>query len=265
MNTPLQQRLAGQTAIITGGAGGIGRATAARLISEGAQVVITDINNDAGHATAKMLGDQALFVQHDVTQASQWQNVIEHTISAYGNLNILVNNAGVCIFNGLLDYSLEEIQTTLNINLLSVMLGTQAAAPHISKAGGGAIINMSSSEGLSSVNGLSAYIASKWAVRGYTKASAMELGPLGIRVNSVHPGGVNTPMANPTALEKTEFDEPYKKYPAQHGAEPENIASVVAFLASADAVHCMGAEIAVDGGMTTGKYIDFLPGSPNPV
>ena len=145
MSTPLQQRLAGQTAIITGGAGGIGRATAARLISEGAQVVITDINNDAGHATAKMLGDQALFVQHDVTQASQWQNVIEHTISAYGNLNILVNNAGVCIFNGLLDYSLEEIQTTLNINLLSVMLGTQAAAPHISKAGGGAIINMSSS------------------------------------------------------------------------------------------------------------------------
>ena len=85
-------------------------------------MVITDINNDAGHATAKMLGDQALFVQHDVTQASQWQNVIEHTISAYGNLNILVNNAGVCIFNGLLDYSLEEIQTTLNINLLSVML-----------------------------------------------------------------------------------------------------------------------------------------------
>ncbi len=262
MSVMLNQRLMGKTAIITGGAGGIGKATAARLIDEGAQVVITDINLETGNAAAAALGDQALFIQHDVTCPEQWQKVINQTIATYGNLHILVNNAGVCFFNGLLDYSLDDIQTILNINLVSVMLGTQAAAPFISKAGGGAIVNMSSSEGLSSVNGLSAYIASKWAVRGYTKASAMELGPLGIRVNSVHPGGVNTPMANPTAMGKADFDKPYQQYPAQQGAEPENIASVVAFLASEDAAHCMGAEIAVDGGMTTGKYIDFLPGAP---
>jgi 3alpha(or 20beta)-hydroxysteroid dehydrogenase len=162
-----------------------------------------------------------------------------------------------------LDYSVEEMQKTINVNLFSVMHGTQAAAPAITAAGGGAIVNMSSAEGLSAVNGLSVYIASKWAIRGYTKASAMELGPRGIRVNSVHPGGVNTAMGNPAGLDKAEFDEPYKKYPAQRGAEPEQIASVVAFLASEDASHCMGAEIAVDGGMTAGKYVDFLPGAPD--
>jgi 3alpha(or 20beta)-hydroxysteroid dehydrogenase len=258
------KRLENKVALITGAAGGIGAASAKRLIDEGASVVLSDINQQAGMQLAESLGEQAIFIQHDVSDKSQWQNVIEQSRKHFGQLNILVNNAGVCIYNGLLDYTEEEIHRMLNINLLSVMLGTQVAAPVIAESSNsGAIINMSSAEGLSTVNGLSAYIASKWAIRGYTKAAAMELGPLGIRVNSIHPGGVDTPMANPTALAKKDFDQPYKKYPAQRGAQAEQIASVVAFLASEDASHCMGAEIAVDGGMTAGKYIDFLPGAPN--
>lgn len=256
------KRLNNKVAIVTGAAGGIGRATAQRLIDEGALVVLTDINEQLGVQTAEQLGKQALFIHHDVTNKAHWKNVVEKTCEHFGQLHILVNNAGVCIYNGLLDYTEQEIHKLLNINLMSVILGTQAAAPAITAAGGGAIINMSSAEGLSSVNGLSAYIASKWAIRGYTKAAALELGPQGIRVNSIHPGGVNTSMANPTGMAKQEFDEPYKKYPAQRGAQPEQIASVVAFLASEDASHCMGAEIAVDGGMTAGKYIGFLPGAP---
>lgn len=249
--------------LVTGAAGGIGQAIAKRLVTEGAKVVMTDINCDAGKPLAQSLGESALFLTHDVSDPEAWANVVEQTLKHFGKLDVLVNNAGICIYNGVLDYSLNEIQTILNVNLLSVMLGTQATAPAITAAGGGAIVNMSSAEGLAAVNGLSAYIASKWAIRGYTKAAAMELGPKGIRVNSVHPGGVNTPMANPTGLSQADFDEPYKKFPAQRGANPEQIASVVAFLGSEDAAHCMGAEIAVDGGMTAGKYVDFLPGSPN--
>ncbi len=255
-------RLQDQVAIITGAAGGIGAATAKRFIDEGAAVVLTDIDAERGEQLATTLGDRAVFIRHDVTDKQQWQQVVELAKSTFGQLNCLVNNAGICIYSGVLDYSEEQIHALLNINLLSVILGTQAVTPAISATGNGAIVNLSSAEGLSSVNGLSAYIASKWAIRGYTKAAAMELGPLGIRVNSVHPGGVDTPMANPAGLDKAAFDEPYKKYPAQRGAAPEQIASVIAFLASADASHCMGAELAVDGGMTAGKFIGFLPGAP---
>lgn len=249
--------------IITGAAGGIGAAIARRLHQEGASLVLTDLNRSQGENLVNELGDdRVMFIVHDVTQRDQWELVIRESLRRFGSFDALVNNAGVCIFKGLEDYTLDDINTIMNVNLVSTMLGTQAVSKELGAKGSGSIVNMSSAEGLSSMNGLSVYTASKWAVRGYTKASAMELGHKGIRVNSVHPGGVNTPMANPLGLSKQEFDESYKDFPAQCGATPEQIASVVSFLISDDSSYCMGAEIAVDGGMTAGKYIARLPGTP---
>lgn len=256
--------LQNKIAIVTGGAGGIGTATATRLIDEGAHVVIADLDATRGKAIASSLGERAQFSALDVTRQDQWQALIDDTVSRLGGLHILVNNAAICIMQALLEQSESDIRNTLNVNLVSVMQGTQIAAPAIEASGGGAIVNLSSAEGLTAVNGMSAYIASKWAVRGFSKAAALELGPRGIRVNSVYPGGVFTPMANPTGLSREAFDESYKNYPAGRGADPEQIASAICFLASDDASHCMGTEIAVDGGMTAGTLADFLPGAPGP-
>lgn len=250
-----------KVAIVTGASGGIGSAICRRLIEEDCIVVITDINDELGLQLQQSLGSRSTYINHDVRNANSWKNVADICNTKFGRIDILINNAGICIYAGLLDYSEEQLRASLDINLMSVILGTQAIAAAMINGGGGAIVNMSSAEGLSAVNGLSAYVASKWAVRGYTKAAALELGPKNIRVNSVHPGGVNTPMANPTGLAKEQFDEPYKRYPAQRGADPEEIANVVAFLASDEASNCFGTEIAVDGGMTAGKYVDMLPGA----
>lgn len=255
-------RLAGQVAIVTGGARGIGEGIARRFVAEGAKVTITDVLEEEGQAVAASLGDAAQFIRHDVVQRDQWDAVIAATEQKFGKVDTLVNNAGVIVFKTLDDLTDAEMRRILDINLLGVMIGTQAVIPTIERAGGGAIINMSSADGLSGANSLTAYCASKWGVRGFTKAAALELGPRRIRVNSIHPGGVVSKMTNPMDAPRDLIDQAFRIYPAQRAADPHDIAAAAVFLASDESSYCMGTELAVDGGLTAGHYYMSMPGAP---
>lgn len=255
-------RLAGKVALVSGGARGIGEAIARRFVAEGASVMIADVLEDEGRAVAENLGDAARFMRLDVTSSENWDAVIAATEAAFGKLDTLVNNAGVIVFKTLDDHSEAEMRRILDINLLGVMLGTQRAVPAIERAGKGAVVNISSADGLDGANALTAYCASKWGVRGFTKAAALELGPRGIRVNSIHPGGIATPLANPTNIPRETFDTFFRIYPAQRAGDPSEIASAAVFLASDESAYCMGSELAVDGGLTAGHYYMGMPGSP---
>ncbi len=257
-------RLDGKVAIVTGGARGIGEGIVRRFVAEGARVMITDILDEPGQALADELGANAAFHHHDVTSRSEWSTVIAATEARFGKLDTLVNNAGVLFFRGFEDYSESEIATLINVNLNGVIIGCQLAIPAIERAGGGAIVNMSSADGISGANAVSVYCATKFAVRGLTKALALELGPRGIRVNSIHPGGIYTPLANPMQVDKETYDKGYWIYPAQYAGEPKDIGAAAAYLASEDARYCMGTELSVDGGLNAGHYYMGLPGSPKP-
>ena len=255
-------RLEGSVAIVTGGARGIGEGIVRRFVAEGAQVMITDVLADLGQALADELGEAAAFHQHDVTDRAQWAAVVAATEAKFGKLTTLVNNAGIIVFKRVEDLSEAEIDRLLDINLKGVIIGTQAVIPAIERAGGGAIVNMSSADGIAGANSLSVYCASKFAVRGFTKACALELGPRKIRVNSIHPGGIYTPLANPMNVPKELYDKGYWIYPAQYAGEAKDIGAAAAYLASDDARYCMGTELSVDGGLNAGHYYMAMPGAP---
>lgn len=256
------QRLAGKVALVTGGARGIGEGIVRRFVAEGAQVLITDVLEAEGKALAEELGAQAAYMPLDVTSTSQWQAAIAEAEARFGKLDTLVNNAGIIVFKRLDDLSEAEIRRIIDINLIGTMLGSQLAIPAIERAGGGAIVNMSSADGISGANSLTAYCASKFGVRGFTKALALELGPRGIRVNSIHPGGILTPMANPTNIPRALYDRGYWIYPAQKSGDPSDIGAAAAYLASDDAKYCIGTELSVDGGLNAGHYYMSMPGAP---
>jgi len=257
----MTERLQGKVALVSGGARGIGEGIVRRFIAEGARVVIADILVEEGQALAAELGDVALFVTLDVTSRAQWDAAVTQTVARFGGLDCLVNNAGVIIFKTIDDLSEAEIRRILDINVLGVMLGTQAAIAALEKDGG-SIINMSSADGISGANALSAYCASKFAVRGFTKSCALELGPRGIRVNSIHPGGVDTTMGNPQGQTGEERNWSYGRVPLQRIGEPEEIAAASLFLCSDEASYVNGAELAVDGGWAAGYYHPYLPAAP---
>jgi 3alpha(or 20beta)-hydroxysteroid dehydrogenase len=254
------QRLQGQVAIITGAAAGIGAATARLFAAEGASVVLADVA-DASELASE-IGPQSLAVKLDVREPEAWAAAVAETERRFGGLHILVNNAGIMLYKDVLSYTLDELHRVLDINLIGAMLGTQAVAPAIERSGGGAIVNVSSTAGLHAHNGMAAYVASKWGLRGYTKAAAMELSRRGVRVNSVHPGSVLTPLANPDNLPRSTFDARMTDYPIPRMCDPEEIAAAILFLASREASFSTGAELAVDGGMTIGNYFAGLPGEP---
>lgn len=254
-------RLSGKVAIITGAASGIGAATARLFAQEGARVLLADVADAEPVATA--IGPAALAMTLDVRSPAAWQAAIVRAETELGGLHILVNNAGVICAGPIADLAEDQVRRVIDINLLGVIFGTQAAAASIERAGGGAIVNVSSVDGLIAHNGLSAYVASKWGVRGFTKAAALELTHRGIRVNSVHPGGVFTPMGNSQNLSKAELDAASMAgYPTQRTADPSEIAAAILFLAGPESSYCSGAELAVDGGMSSGQYFSFLPGAP---
>ena len=255
-------RLTGKVALISGGARGIGEGIARRFVAEGARVAIADILDDEGQALAAELGEAATYLHLDVTNRAAWDAAVAAVEAKWGRLDCLVNNAGVIVFKRIDDLTEAEIRRLLDINLMGVINGTQAAIPALERAGGGSIINMSSADGISGANSLSVYCASKFAVRGFTKACALELGHRKIRVNSIHPGGIYTPMANPTKVPRELYDKGFWIYPAQRSGDPEDIGAAAAFLASDDGKYCMGTELAVDGGLNAGHYYMAMPGAP---
>ncbi|MBK9432879.1 MAG: glucose 1-dehydrogenase [Sphingomonadales bacterium] len=254
------QRLTGKVAIVTGGARGIGEGIVRRCVSEGAQVMITDVLDAEGQALAEELGQAYLHL--DVAKRSEWDAAVSSTEARFGRLDCLVNNAGVIVFKTIDDLSEDEIRRIIDINLIGTMIGVQAVIPAIERAGGGSIINMSSADGIAGANSLTAYCASKFGVRGFTKALALELGPRKIRVNSIHPGGIVTPLSNPTNVPRELYDLGFRIYPAQRAGDPHDIGAAAAYLASDDASYCIGTELLVDGGLVAGHYYASMPGAP---
>lgn len=239
--------LSEKVAIITGGARGMGESHVRRFIEEGAKVVFTDINTSAGEALAEELGENAVFVKHDVTDADGWKAVVDQAESAFGPVNVLVNNAGISMSKTIFEMTEAEYRKIIDINQVSVFLGIKAVLPSMQKAEGGSIVNISSMNGI--VGGAPGYTDSKFAVRGLTKAAAIQLGGLGIRVNSVHPGVIETPMVSEgDAVEQ--IREFAKQIPMKRTAQSEEVTNMVAFLASDEASYSTGSEFIIDGGLT---------------
>ncbi|HEY0974973.1 MAG TPA: glucose 1-dehydrogenase [Solimonas sp.] len=255
-------RLSNKVAIVTGGARGMGAATSRLFAQEGAKVVIADVLEAEGQALAAELGAGARFVRHDVTDEAAWATLIENTTRDFGPIDVLVNNAGVLLFRTLAETSKADFSRVLDINLVGTFLGTKLVGTQMAARGRGSIVNISSVDGMKGANGLGAYCASKWGIRGLTRVAAMEFGHKGVRVNSVHPGGVDTAMGNPYAEQKADVNKRYTMVPLQRVGEPEEVARTSLFLASDEASYLCGAEIAVDGGMLTGQYYVGFPGAP---
>ena len=255
-------RLSGKTAIITGAARGMGEATARLFASEGAKVVLTDVMEAEGSAVAKDIGGNAVFIKHDVSSDEGWANVVNETVDKNGTIDVLINNAGLVHFTPIEHFNPADAEKILGVNTVGPMLGTKHVSPVMKKAGKGSIVNISSVDGLRGCNGLTLYTASKWALRGLTKSLAYELGTSGIRVNSVHPGGVNTPMGNSRGLPADQLSMAFRRVPLQRIGEPEEVAQASLFLASDDSSYITGAELAVDGGWGAGYFQPVLPGAP---
>ncbi|MCU1487530.1 MAG: 3-alpha-hydroxysteroid dehydrogenase [Actinomycetia bacterium] len=252
-------RLEGKVAIITGGSRGQGEAEARLFVREGAKVVIADVLDDQGEALAKELGDGVVYQHTDVSSESDWERVIG-VAGELGALNVLVNNAAILKFNSIEDTTLDEYMSVLMVNQVGTFLGIRAAIAPMKAAGGGSIVNISSIDGIGSKNSLVSYSSSKGAVRSMTKTAALELGQFKIRVNSVHPGGVFTPMVGD--VPKDIFDMGHQQLALARAADPAEIGTMVLFLASDEASYCTGGEFVVDGGWLAGDINPFLPGAP---
>lgn len=246
-------RLDGKVALITGGARGMGKSHARHFVAEGARVVIGDVLDDKGQAVASAL-DGCRYLHHDVTSEDDWAAAVAFAVAEFGRLDVLVNNAGILRHGRIAEMDPAEFRRVIDVNLVGCWLGVHTVAPPMTAAGGGSIVNVSSIEGFAGAAGLSAYSASKFGVRGITRSAAQELGAFGIRVNSVHPGGVLTSMSLSMAEVMTGVDPAafLKAMPMARFAEPIEISRLVSFLASDESSYTTGAEFVADGGLLSG-------------
>jgi 3alpha(or 20beta)-hydroxysteroid dehydrogenase len=248
-------RLDGKVALITGGARGMGKSHVRHFVAEGARVILGDVLDDRGMHVAAGLGEQSCrYIHHDVTSETEWAAAVAAAVDTFGRLDVLVNNAGVLKFARIADMTLADFRQILEVNAIGCWLGMKAVIGPMTAAGGGSIVNISSIEGFTGAAGLSAYSASKFAIRGMTKVAARELGEFGIRVNSVHPGGVLTSMTLSQAgtYEQTDGEAFVKSMPLSRFAEPVEISRLVAYLASDDSSYSTGSEFIADGGILSG-------------
>lgn len=255
-------RVEGKVALITGGASGIGRACALRLAEEGAAVAVTDIQDDAGRAVvaeAEGSGGSAIYLPHDVTDEAAWVHVVQAVAERFGKLDVLVNNAGIGLLGPVTSLTLEDWRRQNAVNLDGVFLGTKHAIPVMRESGGGSIINMSSVAGLQGAAHFSGYCASKGGVRLFTKSVAVECASDRIRVNSVHPGVIDTPIwssaIGPDGTPMPPVDPKELASSIVPGGDvgtPRDIADGVVYLASDESRYMTGAELVIDGGITAG-------------
>jgi 3alpha(or 20beta)-hydroxysteroid dehydrogenase len=250
-------KLDGRVVLISGGARGQGEAEARLFVAEGASVVIGDVLDAAGEAVAKELGDAARFVLLDVRSEEDWAAAVALAVAEFGKLDGLVNNAGILRFGPISSTSREDFLEIVEINQVGVFLGMKAVIPALTAAGGGTIVNTSSTNGIQGFAGTIGYTATKFAIRGMTKVAALELGRFGIRVNSMHPGSIDTPMIRRKAVdglvsEKTAGTDIIGSLAIGRMGRAEEIAKLALFLTIDDSSYSTGAEFIADGGMLAG-------------
>ena len=245
-------RLEGKVALITGGARGQGAAEATLFAEEGAAVVITDVLDGDGEAMASS-NDRVRYLHHDVTNEDEWAAVVEDMIEDFGKIDVLINNAGIFRYGSIAETTLAEYRQVIDVNQVGVFLGLKHVGPVMAAAGSGSIVNISSVAGMRGPATMIAYTASKWAVRGMTKVAMNEFAPSGVRVNSVHPGLIETPMLeHHPMIEGGQGDALIRRVPYGRLAEAEEVARLALFLASDDSEYMNGVEFIIDGGMTQG-------------
>ncbi|MGA4863018.1 SDR family NAD(P)-dependent oxidoreductase [Streptomyces lavendulocolor] len=242
------KRLSGRTAVVTGGARGIGAAIVRTFVDEGARVMIVDVLEEEGEALRGTMGDAVRFRRADVTSGADWSTVISETEQAFGPVSVLVNNAGIVEFGAMDETEPQVFRHVVDVNLYGPWLGMRTALPSMRRAGGGVILNVSSTAGLMGYANLGAYVASKWGLRGLTKTAALELAASGIRVCSIHPGPITTPMTEGMDA-SVAAEQPIPRF-----GTPEEVAAMALYLA-ADATYSTGSEFVIDGGATTGSMV----------
>lgn len=243
--------LTGKVAIVTGAARGQGEAEARLFAALGAEVVLTDVLVEEGQQVAESIGAAARFVHHDVGNETDWRTAVDTAVGEFGLVDVLVNNAAICKVVPLAEQDTAGFEQMLRVNLIGAFLGMQAVTGPMQAAGGGSIVNISSQAGVQGLAGYTAYGASKWGLRGMSKVAAIELGPLGIRVNTVYPGMIDTPMIAHLEVERGLGGHPGA--PLTRVGTPEEVADVVAFLASDASSYITGADLTVDGGASAGR------------
>jgi 3alpha(or 20beta)-hydroxysteroid dehydrogenase len=248
-------RLDGKVALITGGARGMGKSHVRNFAEQGAKVVFGDVLDDLGTAVAAELGDDVCrYLHHDVTSEDDWAAAVATALDTFGRLDILVNNAGILVQAPITEMPLAEFKRVIDVNAGGCWLGMKSVAEPMKEAGGGSIVNISSIEGLTGAADCTAYAASKFAIRGMTKAAAQELGRYGIRVNSVHPGGILTAMVFDTAqtMDAERGERYMKALPLGRFGKSREVSKLVMFLASDESSYCTGGEFVIDGGILSG-------------
>ena len=247
--------LEGRVAIVTGAARGIGAAAAKAVAGAGATVMIGDVLEDELAATACEIGRGVLAQRLDVTDASLWSEAVKLVMQRFGRLDVLVNNAAIVEYERFENTSVQSLRRILEVNVVGTFLGMQAVLPHMKRARRGSIINISSAAGLMGLNTLSAYAASKWAVRGLSRSAALELGEHGIRVNTIHPAAIDTAMTHPSGLSQEEFSKRSSNVPMGRWGQADEVADAILYLACDASSFTTGSELLVDGGMCAGQRI----------